>query len=151
MAATHPGSVPIATFRYGTKLRWLRGQRGRQRLARGRRRCAAVPTEPTWRLMGFGPQGESPLGPDLKALVTDRSDASGTAYFNATTDEYDLELLARGFGRTDITLPRVLARTSRPGGPILPAMRAGGAPAGISTTWPWWTTPEPHQPGDRAG
>ena len=39
----------------------------------------------TWRLRGYGPAGESPLGPELDALTTDRSDASGTAYWSATT------------------------------------------------------------------
>ena len=38
----------------------------------------------TWRLRGYGPAGESPLGPVLDELTTDRSDASGTAYWGRT-------------------------------------------------------------------
>ena len=64
----------------------------------------------TWRLRGYGPADESQLGPDLNALVTDRSDASGTAYFNANTNEYDLDLLEAGLGRSDIILPSACSR-----------------------------------------
>jgi xylulokinase len=70
------------------------------------------------RLRGYGPAGESPLGPVLEALTTDRSDASGTAYWGA--DGYDRELLVRALGR-DAILPRVLG----------PADAAGRTPDGI--------------------
>ncbi|HEX3803225.1 MAG TPA: xylulokinase [Solirubrobacteraceae bacterium] len=116
--ARRTGSVPVASFTL-TKLRWLRDNE-----PENARRVAAVALPHdwlTWRLRGYGPQGESPLGPDLQALVTDRSDASGTSYFNATTDEYDLDLLECGLGRSDVVLPRVLG----------PHEQAGRTPSGI--------------------
>lgn len=58
----------------------------------------------TWKLLG---------GSDLSLLVTDRSDASGTGYFDAVSGEYRRDLLAHALHRTeaevaDIVLPRVL-------------------------------------------
>jgi xylulokinase len=117
--ARRTGSVPVASFTL-TKLRWLRDNEpgNAARVA-----AVALPHDwLTWRLLGYGPQGESPLGPDLSALVTDRSDASGTCYFSAATGEYDLELLQRGLGRDDVTLPRVLG----------PHESAGRTPGGIA-------------------
>jgi xylulokinase len=61
----------------------------------------------TWRLRGFGPAGESALGPDLEELVTDRSDASGTGYFNPETNRYDDLLVIAALGHLPI-LPRIL-------------------------------------------
>jgi len=116
--ARRTGSVPVASFTLA-KLRWLRDNEpsNAARLA-----AVALPHDwLTWRLLGYGPDGESPLGPDLDALVTDRSDASGTAYFSPATDEYDLDLLARGLGRNDVVLPRVLR----------PHEAAGRTPAGV--------------------
>jgi len=116
--ARRTGSVPVASFTL-TKLRWLRDHEpdNAKRVA-----AVALPHDwLTWRLLGYGPKDESPLGPELDALVTDRSDASGTAYFNATTDQYELDLLERGLGRTDVALPRVLE----------PSETAGRTPAGI--------------------
>jgi xylulokinase len=103
--ARRTGSVPVASFTL-TKLRWLRDNEpdNAARVA-----AVALPHDwLTWRLLGYGPAGASPLGPELSALITDRSDASGTSYFSPTTDEYDLDLLKRGLGRSDVVLPRVL-------------------------------------------
>ena len=61
----------------------------------------------TWRLRGFGPADEAELGPVLEELTTDRSDASGTAYWSAVTGEYDLDLFERALGHSAL-LPRVL-------------------------------------------
>jgi xylulokinase len=72
----------------------------------------------TWRLRGYGPAGESLLGPVLDELTTDRSDASGTAYWGA--DGYDRDLLERALGH-DAILPRVLG----------PGEAAGRTPDGI--------------------
>jgi xylulokinase len=74
--ARRTGSVPVASFTL-TKLRWLRDHEpdNAARVA-----AVALPHDwLTWRLMGYGPAGESLLGPVLDALITDRSDASGTA------------------------------------------------------------------------
>ncbi|WP_374220050.1 xylulokinase [Alloscardovia macacae] len=65
----------------------------------------------SWRIAGHGPS-ESADATDLSSLFTDRSDASGTAYFDSVANEYRRDLLAFAMGeayREDIVLPRVLA------------------------------------------
>lgn len=94
--AAATGVVPVASFT-ATKLRWLRDAEPENA---ARVAAVALPHDwLSWRLRGYGPAGESPLGPDLDALATDRSDASGTAYFNSATGEYSPELFERAFGR----------------------------------------------------
>ena len=92
------GVVPVASFT-GAKLRWLRDHEpdNASRVA-----AVALPHDwLTWRLLGYGPgSSEAPRGPDLEALVTDASDASGTAYFSAVTGDYDFELFRTAFGTT---------------------------------------------------
>lgn len=98
------GLVPVASYTV-TKLRWLRDA---EPANAARVAAVALPHDwVSWRLAGFGPQGESPLGPNLEALATDRSDASGTGYFNPTTNRYDEDLLNRALGHSAI-LPRVV-------------------------------------------
>ena len=100
--ARRTGVVPVASFT-ATKLRWLRDAEpdNAARVA-----AVALPHDwLTWRLRGYGPVGESPLGPVLDELTTDRSDASGTAYWGAAG--YDRELLVRAVGH-DAILPRIL-------------------------------------------
>jgi xylulokinase len=115
------GLVPVASFT-STKVRWVRDAEPDvvPRIA-----AVALPHDwLTWRLRGFGPEGESPLGPALEELVTDRSDVSGTGYWNPATGAYDLALFesilgrpareARGAGEetagaSEVILPRVLA------------------------------------------
>ncbi|MDE0572268.1 xylulokinase [Demequina sp. B12] len=98
------GLVPVASFT-STKLRWLRDHEPDNA---GRVAAVALPHDwLTWRLRGYGPQDESPLGADLTALTTDRSDASGTGYWNPATGEYDRDLLVAALGH-DVILPRVL-------------------------------------------
>jgi xylulokinase len=102
--AQRTGLVPVASFTI-TKLRWLRDHEpdNAARVA-----AVALPHDwLTWRLRGFGPVGESPRGPVLAELVTDRSDASGTGYWNPSTGDYDRELLIAALGH-DAHLPRVL-------------------------------------------
>ena len=96
--------MPVASFTI-TKLRWLRDNEpdNAARVA-----AVALPHDwLTWRLRGFGPAGESPRGPVLDELVTDRSDASGTGYWDPATGGYDRELLVAALGH-DAVLPRVL-------------------------------------------
>lgn len=94
--AVRTGSVPVASFT-ATKLRWMRDHEP-DRAARIT--AVALPHDwLTWRLRGYGPTGESPLGPVLEQLVTDRSDASGTGYWSPTSGSYDLELFALALGR----------------------------------------------------
>ena len=102
--AQRTGLVPVASFTI-TKLRWLRDSEpdNAKRVA-----AVALPHDwLTWRLRGFGAEGESPRGPVLEELVTDRSDASGTGYWDSASGGYDRELLVAALGH-DAILPRVL-------------------------------------------
>lgn len=97
--AERTGLVPVASFTV-TKLRWLRDN---EPVNAARVAAVALPHDwLTWRLRGFGPDD-----PVLDELVTDRSDASGTGYWNPRTGEYDRELLIAALGH-DAVLPRVL-------------------------------------------
>jgi xylulokinase len=87
--AERTGSVPVASFTL-TKLRWLATA---EPANAARVAAVALPHDwLTWRLRGFGP-----ANPVLAELTTDRSDASGTSYFNPVTDEYDRDLIDRAF------------------------------------------------------
>ena len=98
--AARTGLVPVASFTI-TKLRWLRDHEPENA---ARVAAVALPHDwLMWRLRGFGPEN-----PVLDELVTDRSDASGTGYWNPSTGEYDRELLIAALGH-DAILPRVLA------------------------------------------
>ncbi|WP_341935543.1 xylulokinase [Microbacterium sp. LWO14-1.2] len=97
--AVRTGLVPVASFTI-TKLRWLRDHEPENA---ARVAAVALPHDwLTWRLRGFGPEN-----PMLDELVTDRSDVSGTGYWNPATGEYDRELLVAALGH-DAILPRVL-------------------------------------------
>lgn len=128
--AERVGVVPVASFT-ATKLRWLRDAEPENA---ARVAAVALPHDwLTWRLRGYGPAGESELGPDLEALTTDRSDASGTAYWGAAAGAYDLDLFERALGRPGreagtgdagddaVVLPRVLG----------PDEAAGRTPSGV--------------------
>ena len=94
------GSVPVAAFTV-TKLRWL-AEHEPEHAARTAAVC--LPHDwLTWRLRGTG---------DLDDLTTDRSDASGTGYFDACTNEYRRDLLVLALGRD--VLPADRARAARP-------------------------------------
>jgi xylulokinase len=82
-----------------TKLRWLATH---EPAAAARVAAVALPHDwLSWRLAGHGPDDAA-----LDALVTDRSDASGTGYWSPFTEGYRLDLLDLGFGARPI-LPRV--------------------------------------------
>jgi xylulokinase len=92
------GITPVASFTL-TKLRWL--ARTEPEAAK---RVAAVCLPHdwlTWKLSG---------AEGLDSLRTDRSDASGTLYWSARTNEYRHDLLELGFGRR-IAVPEVLGPT----------------------------------------
>ena len=101
------GSVPVASFT-STKLLWLA-----QNEPENADRIAAIMLPHdwlSWRLAGFGEQGLSPLGPDFSGCFTDRSDASGTGYFNSQTNSYVTEILEFCLGAhtaESVFLPRV--------------------------------------------
>ncbi|GAA4288549.1 FGGY family carbohydrate kinase [Georgenia daeguensis] len=97
--AAATGSVPVASFTV-TKLRWLADHEpgNAARVA-----AVALPHDwLTWRLAG---------SPGLDRLVTDRSEASGTGYFDTARGTYRRDLLGLALRRDDaarIVLPRVL-------------------------------------------
>lgn len=120
--AKRVGVVPVAAITLA-KLRWLRDHEpdNAARVA-----AIALPHDwLSWRLRGYGPAGEAPNGPVLEELATDRSDASGTGYFSAVSNAYDLDLLEQGFGRRDVVLPRVLAPADAAGDSATVAGAAG--------------------------
>ncbi|MFM2181075.1 MAG: hypothetical protein RIR54_369 [Actinomycetota bacterium] len=89
------GSVPVASFTV-TKLRWIA-----EHEPKNAERIAAVCLPHdwlTWRLRS---------ATTLNDLVTDRSDASGTGYFDSVDNAYRRDLVQRALGH-DVLLPRVL-------------------------------------------
>ncbi len=113
------GSRPVASFT-ATKLRWLRDAEPENA---ARVHAVALPHDwLTWRLRGFGPGNA-----DFAELTTDRSDASGTSYWNPHTDDYDRELLVAALGH-DALLPRVLGPGESAG--TLPSRALVGPGAG---------------------
>ncbi|MFM2321131.1 MAG: Xylulose kinase, partial [Actinomycetota bacterium] len=101
----HTGSVPVASFT-ATKLLWV--SQNEPELAKTIAAVCLPHDYLTWRLAGYGPEGESEFGPRLNELVTDRSDASGTGYFDGTKNEYVQEIIDFIIDH-EIVLPRVLA------------------------------------------
>ncbi|MFC7407032.1 xylulokinase [Georgenia alba] len=93
------GSVLVASLTV-TKLRWLADHEPEHA---ARVSAVALPHDwLTWKLSG---------AQALDTLATDRSDASGTGYFDAAAGEYRRELLAMALRRDDaddVVLPRVL-------------------------------------------
>ncbi|MCU7722928.1 xylulokinase [Actinoplanes sp. KI2] len=89
------GIVPVASFTL-TKLRWL----ARNEPANAARVAAVCLPHDwlTWKLSG---------STDITTIKTDRSDASGTLYWSAKTNQYRPDLLELGFGRL-IKTPDVL-------------------------------------------
>lgn len=121
--ARRTGSVPVASFT-ATKLRWLRDAEPENA---ARVAAVALPHDwLSWRLRGYGPADESPLGPVLEELATDRSDASGTSYWSPASGEYDSELLTASLGH-DALLPRIVG----PGDAMGTTAAQRGVPAGI--------------------
>ena len=102
--AARTGSVPVPSFT-ATKLRWLRDA---EPANASRVAAVALPHDwLTWRLRGFGPND-----PNFDELTTDRSDASGTSYWNPTLGDYDLPLLELALGH-QVRVPRVLGPSER--------------------------------------
>lgn len=112
------GSSPVASYTL-TKVAWVAHNE-----PDNARRIAAVCLPHdwlSWRIAGYGPVRE---GGDahLDALFTDRSDASGTIYYDAASGDYRRDLIAmalqaaEGESRANahaqrMVLPRVLAAT----------------------------------------
>ena len=97
-AAQKVGSVLVASFT-ATKLRWLADN---EKANADKVAAVALPHDwLSWRLQG---------GKDFDKLFTDRSDASGTGYFDSVTSTYRDDLLKSAL-RTDRTIitPRIVA------------------------------------------
>ncbi|PAU69388.1 xylulose kinase [Bifidobacterium italicum] len=112
------GSSPVASYTL-TKIKWVTEHEPDHAA-----RIAAVCLPHdwlSWRIAGYGPVDDG-ADAHLDMLCTDRSDASGTLYFDAAHDAYRRDLLALGLTRGDgpdpdaaalgladrITLPHVL-------------------------------------------
>ncbi|WP_456598726.1 FGGY-family carbohydrate kinase [Blastococcus sp. SYSU DS0616] len=97
------GLVPVASFT-ATKLRWLADAEPGNA---DRTAAVCLPHDwLTWRLSADR---------DLGTLVTDRGDASGTAYWSARTGEYRLDLLERAMRGRRPAVPRVAGPAERVG------------------------------------
>lgn len=97
-AAKKVGSVLVASFT-ASKLRWLADN---EKANAEKVAAVALPHDwLSWRLQG---------GRDFAKLFTDRSDASGTGYFDSVTSTYRDDLLKSAL-RTDRTIitPRIIA------------------------------------------
>ncbi|MFD5224443.1 xylulokinase [Microbacterium sp. NPDC058342] len=100
------GLVPVASFTV-SKLAWI-ARNEPDNAARIAAVC--LPHDwLTWRLAG-----NEPGRADLNALTTDRSDASGTGYFDAETGTYREDIVEGILGRMPV-LPRVLGPAERAG------------------------------------
>ncbi|MEY4280359.1 MAG: hypothetical protein RL313_622, partial [Actinomycetota bacterium] len=92
------GSVLVASFT-ASKLRWLADH---EKENAAKVRAVALPHDwVSWQLSG---------AKDLDSLFTDRSDASGTGYFDPSTSHYRYEILSLALRHErDITLPRIIS------------------------------------------
>ncbi|MET3772215.1 xylulokinase [Arthrobacter nitrophenolicus] len=114
------GTVPVASLTL-TKLHWL-AENEPENAASVAAIC--LPHDwLSWRLMGHGPGSG---GEGLKALATDRSDASGTGYYSTADGRYLPEVLAASLGHTPV-LPRVLGPLEAAGRTPQGALVAAGA------------------------
>jgi xylulokinase len=90
------GSLLVASFT-ASKVRWMAEN---ERSNADRVHSIALPHDwLSWQLQG---------GKDFAQLFTDRSDASGTGYFDPTTSSYRRDILARAlFSEREIVLPKI--------------------------------------------
>ncbi|TLP72807.1 xylulokinase [Nesterenkonia sphaerica] len=110
------GSVPVASLTI-TKLRWLADTEPENA---GRVAAVALPHDwLTWKMSGSH---------HLADLVTDRSEASGTGYFDPSTGEYRYELLACA-----LRIPQAQARSV-----VLPRVAAPGEAVGSGDSSRGW-------------
>ncbi|UYQ77857.1 FGGY family carbohydrate kinase [Glutamicibacter sp. JL.03c] len=94
--AGRTGTLPVSSITL-TKLRWLKDNEPENAA-----KVAAVCLPHdwlSWRLAGYGP-GSGAEG--LAALHTDRSDASGTGYYRAAGNSYDLQALQQHLGHNPV-------------------------------------------------
>jgi xylulokinase len=98
------GVVPLAAVTV-SKLRWFADNEPEHA---DRTAAVCLPHDwLTWRLRN------GPDGPDIAALTTDRSDASGTGYYDAASHAYRFDLLALAMRGRRPELPTVLGPAER--------------------------------------
>ena len=102
------GSSPVASLTI-TKVAWV------SRVEPNHARAIAAICLPhdwlSWVIAGHGPAADPAIEPGLEDLFTDRSDASGTGYYDPAADRYRRDLLAMALpdGMAErVILPKVL-------------------------------------------
>ncbi len=91
------GSKLVASFT-ASKVRWLRDNEPENAK---KVRAIALPHDwLSWKLSG---------STSIEDIFTDRSDASGTGYFDSKTNSYVDEIVKASLGHTDVYLPRITA------------------------------------------
>ncbi|AFM17781.1 D-xylulose kinase [Mycolicibacterium chubuense NBB4] len=109
------GVVPVAAIT-ATKLRWLADHEPRNADATA---AVCLPHDwLTWRLSGSG---------DIADLRTDRSDASGTGYYSASSDTYRFEILELALRGRRPSVPSVLGPRESAGHARAGAVLGAGA------------------------
>lgn len=112
--------LPITLSDTVTKVRWLRDVNPE---AVNRTAAVAIVHDwLTWRLRGFGLDAGG-----IDELVTDRSEASGTAYWSPETGDYCVDLFEHAFGKPAL-LPTICGPLARAG---VTASQLPGIPGGI--------------------
>ena len=90
------GSKLVASFT-ATKLRWLKDFEPENVK---KVRAVALPHDwLSWKLSG---------SKKIDDLFTDRSDASGTGYFNPVTNKYEMQILEKAIGHSNVKLPKIV-------------------------------------------
>ncbi|GAA3921330.1 FGGY family carbohydrate kinase [Microbacterium invictum] len=118
--------LPLTLSDTVVKLRWLRDTNP---VAADRTEAVAVVHDwLTWRLMGYGPGTGG-----IEEFITDRSEASGTAYWSGDTGEYCVDLFELALGKI-AHLPRILGPLDSAGttGSGIPGV-APGIPIGVGS------------------
>ena len=102
------GSSPVASLTI-TKVAWV------SRMEPDHAKAIAAICLPhdwlSWVIAGHGPAADPGAGPGLEDLFTDRSDASGTGYYDPAADRYRRDLLAMALPDVmaeQVILPKVL-------------------------------------------
>jgi xylulokinase len=91
------GSQLVASFT-AAKVRWLRDNE-----PENAKRVSAIALPHDW--LSWKLSGSS----SIQDLFTDRSDASGTGYFDSKSNKYVREIVKASLGKSEVCLPRIIA------------------------------------------